>query len=1496
MKKFFYISILLCSIFAELNASSISSTITTGNWSSTASWVGGVIPGINDSVIIVNGANITLNANSVIYKITINTGGTLNLSDKTLTLQGNTNLGGNCGIWGTLNLNTGTIQQTGNFINYGTFNCGTGTVIFNGTDGQGIEGNTVSTFYNLRSMNTNAAVGKGLSAHPVNTIIKGNFIADGTFNRNSQGNPNSTVTFDGNTQLSGAYSFYLNHVVINAGATVNAGSKTIYLYGNWTSNGTFICGTGTISVKYDTYSSCQPISQTIYQAFPDLNPFWNIDVSKTSGSASPITGVDNTLGNLYVSNNFTVSNGTWNANGVKRLYVKGNFVVNPVATYTASTGRVLMTGTNATTPQTLSCNSSLYKVTIDNSGAGVKLATNINITFELQLTNGILYTRNSTLNYELYVSNNDPISIPVGYSASSYIAGNLKRAIVAPNNYTYPVGVSNSILHKYRPLVLNLTAAGGASTISVNQDSTQNSGTYYSSYWTKILPDAGNPTGTVNFSYNLSSDFQSGMTECSISALRGTQPPATNWNYVLNTTIPAAGANNGHLTSTLPASFSPYAFMLGEPEPVAINPTICDGNTATLNITSPTGYGTFNWYSTQTGGSAILTNNTTFTTPVLFDTTTYYITHNNSICEGHRYPVIINVNNIPTSSFTAQNPICNGTAANITYNGTATAAGTYSWNFGGATANPGTGQGPQLLTGTAGQTYNVSLQVTQNGCTSTVSNGTVTIPTALTIGLTNTNATCGNNNGSATVNPTGGWGNYSYIWSNSQTNTTATNLTSGTYNVTVTDQNGCSKTGSTTVSDLGAPVLNSNIINNISCNNGHDGKAQVTATGTGVLTYTWSNGVTGNGNGSVSSQIDTLSAGNYQITISDQNSCQSVTNINITQPSAITASFTINNAICYGQNNGTINTTVSGGTVAGNYTYSWLQGSSQQNLINMAAGTYYVTIKDDNNCSLSQQVTITQPDSISISISETNISCFGENDGILSATVIGGTQPYTYVWSNSDTDAIAENLTGGNYFLIVTDNNGCNNIKYDTLLQPTHVDVLISSLPVTCYGYTDGMVGINVTGGTSPYTFLWDNNATTEDLNAVASGSYWVTITDDNGCTAVASESVIEPNPLITSLSIVSVHCFNGTNGSVSANVQGGVTPYNYSWSNGISAANNLNISSGIYSLTITDFNSCSDTLIAIVDQPQAIAITGTTSNVKCKNNSNGSIDLQVTGGIQPYNYTWNNSAISQDIYGLAPGIYIVTINDGNNCTSSQSYQISEPDSLDISTINIGTLCTNDSIGSITTTVTGGTPAYTYYWSNGANTSSLTSLTHGIYILTVSDANLCTLTKTINLEGSPPVSVNIVTTLNNVLAEVNGGSSPYTYSWNNGNTNSTFTISQSGSYIVTITDNFGCTATADSDIIIEFEIPTVFTPNNDLVNDTWEIKGIETYSDVTIEIFNRWGDILFKFNGAGLEYKNRSTQWDGQFKGKDLPMGAYLFIVNLHNNEKAITGAVSIVR
>ena len=1489
MKKLSILLVLIV-IYLNLYNATITSNAVTGNWNSASTWVGGVIPGINDEVIIVNGANITLNVNATVYKLKINSGGTLNIGNYTLSLNGNGTLGGDLEIYGTLNLNTGTLQLTGDFILYGTFNYGTGTVNFNGNDAQRMLGN-VPTFYHLRSTNTNNALGKGVSLHQTNTIIKGNFIADGVFARNSANFPDATVTFDGVDSLKGAYSFYLNHVVINSGATLYGGLKTIYLYGNWIGNGSFVCNYSTVVVKYDTYSSCQPNNQTIYVGNPSSNPFWNLICDKSTGKVSPIEGPNNSLGHIYVLNNFSVNAGTWDVNGTRQLYVGKDFTCSGSGTFIASQGRVIMNGSNTSTPQILSPgNSSLYKLTINNSGAGVRLGSNVTVTYELNLTNGIVYTRNGNYNYVMYLANSSPSSL-TAYSSNSYIAGSFKRDITT-NNYVFPVGVSNSILKKYRPMTFNFTNTSGTSWILVNQDSIDNSNTYYASYWTKIQPDASNPSGTVTFSYNLTEDFVSGMNECIISAMRGTIPPNISWNYVLTTTNPAS---SGTITVQLPSTYSPYAYILGEPVPTISPVTICDGNTANVSIASPTGYGNFYWYTQPSGGTYFHSGNT-YTTPVLYDTTTYYIAYYNPQCIGNRYPNTVNVNDIPSSSFSVQNPVCYGNTGTVTYTGTPIAGSTYTWNFGGASANPGTGIGPHTITGNPGNTYNITLQVSANGCTSNVETHSIYFPTTLSVNITKNDATCGQNNGSATASPSGGLSPYTLLWNNGQTTQSISNLAAGTYTLTVTDALGCTTVNSVSISNIGAPVINTQVINNVSCFGGHNGKATVTATGSGFLTYQWSNGVSGSGNNSITSTIDTLSAGTYFITVTDQNNCVSVTSIQITQPSQLIANYNSTNISCPGLTNGTITMQPSGGTPP--YNYNWAHGSSQSSLTMLSEGTYTVTVTDANGCTAIQTINIVAPDSITINFTIHNVSCFGQNDGSISANVSGGTPPYTYLWNNGSQSANLSNLTAGLYTINVTDANGCSYAFSDSIHQPMPIEVSISSTPVTCAGFNNGTINISVSGGTQPYVYSWNNGANSPALDSLPAGNYVVTITDNNGCTAVAMQNITEPTPLIVTLSSNSVTCHGMNNGSVIANIQGGVTPYQIQWNNGSTSNFLENLPGGIYTITVIDANGCIKSQSVEVNEPEAISVTYNIQHVTCYGLQNGSISINVTGGVLPYNYNWSNSAHSQNLYNLGPGTYSLTITDDNSCTYTQTYVVNQPQPITLSKTFSNYLCYGDSSGYINIQVDGGTPSYSYIWNNGIQSNTLNQLTGGTYIVTITDANLCTKVDTTVIVSSNLQSANINYDPSTHLAtvQITGGILPYTYLWNNQSNDSALYISQSGHYSVTITDAVGCTVTTNSDIQADFIIPSLFTPNGDGVNDYFEIVGIEMYKNVTIEIFNRWNQLLFKFEGNGLEYKSQDKQWDGKYKGKDLPMGTYLYIINLHNEKEPFVGTVSIKR
>lgn len=1490
--KYFLNTLFIIAFYSSLYSANISSNAVTGNWSSPASWAGGVVPGSGDSVIIVNGAQITLNTNAIVYKMTINTGGIFNLSADTLTLAGNGVLGGNLTIYGTLNGNTGALYLTGNFYCTGTYNSGTCTFNFNGNDAQSIGGSTVPSFHHLISSNTNNNNGKGVALHPVNTIITGNFIANGVFARNSQSYPTATVTFNGTTQMSGLFSFYLNHITVNAGASLNAGNKTVNLYGNFSCSGTFICGTSTFNILYDTYSSSQPNGQTLAVENPSANPFFNLYVNKTSGTVKPASIGTNTLGHLYVTNNFAVNSGTWDVDGTRQLWVGGNFTVNTTATFTASQGRLIMNGSAAVNQMLNTGGSQLYKLTINNTGAGVRLSTNVTVNNELVLTSGILFTRNGALNNEVYLTNSDPsLSLPAGYSATSYIKGNLRRAVTAAS-YIFPVGVSNSNNSYYRPITLNISALNGCSNVIICEDSISSTGTYYASWWAKILPAGGNPSGTISFTYNLTSDFVTGMNECGIMASRGTVSPSVSWNFVLSSTGTASG---GSLTANMPVDFSPYAFMLGEPMPIVSGSTICSGNTTTLTITNPGGYGSFNWYSAQTGGTTLSTGSTTYTTPVLTGTTTYWAAYNGTPCEAHRWPVTVTVNPIPTSLFTVSPATCYNSPVTVTYTGSASAAATYSWNFGGGTASPGSGVGPHSVTYAAPGTYPVTLTVTENACVSSITSVNAQIPTQMQASATVNNSTCGGANGSVSLNVTGGWGNYSYVWSNSQTTPSIANLTAGNYLVTITDNGGCTFTGSYSVSNQGAPAVTAAVIHNATCYGISDGHVTFSATGTGPMTYLWSNGVNGNGD-PINITTDTLQAGTYNYTVTDANTCITTGSFAITQPDQMVISSNLTQPICFGQNNGTISLTTSGGT--GTYSYNWAHGSSQPSQVNMAAGSYSVTVTDQNLCTASEVITLSEPDSIVIAIVTSPISCFGEIDGVISATVSGGTSPFTYLWTGGYTSATITSAGNGTYNLSVLDDNNCAASASVTLTQPNPLDVVVNPYNTPCYGTPGGMVMLNVTGGTSPYVFAWDNGDTTQDITGLYAGIYWVTVTDDHGCTSVGSTGIQQPDSVMVTITTSSLLCHGDQNGSVQTFVSGGVSPYFYLWNNAATTPSLQNLSGGTYSVTITDTNGCSSVYNSYVSEPAQITANPVSQPASCYGLMDGEISAGAAGGSPGYEILWSNGDNGNTSTSLPAGVYSFTVTDQNNCSESFTAGVSQPDSLYASSDFSSAICWGDSTGYITLTPYGGTSPYTWTWNTGSTQPTLTSLAPGTYHCILTDAHDCSTTQSVVLGSSAPIVVTLTPDYNaaSLLAATSGGTPPYSYAWEDGSADSIITGIQSGFYSVTITDANGCTSETALTIFYSLEIPTAITPNDDGKNDTWEIKGIGAYDEVSIEIFNRWGDCIFKYFGTGLGYTDKSKQWDGLHNGSNMPAGVYLYIVKIGGFNETFQGTVTMIR
>ncbi|RYJ42994.1 Adhesin AidA-related protein [Flavobacterium beibuense] len=659
----------------------------------------------------------------------------------------------------------------------------------------------------------------------------------------------------------------------------------------------------------------------------------------------------------------------------------------------------------------------------------------------------------------------------------------------------------------------------------------------------------------------------------------------------------------------------------------------------------------------------------------------------------------------------------------------------------------------------------------------------------------------GGSNGTIDLTVTGGTTPYTFAWSNTAITEDMTGLSAGTYDVTVTDDNGCTATASVTVNE--PTVLSASISSqtNVACNGGATGSATVTVTGgTGTYTYSWA---PAGGNAATASG---LAAGTYTVTVTDGNLCTTNTSVTITEPTtALSASTVATNVSCNGVSNGTIDLTVTGGTAP--YAFVWSNSATTEDMTGLAAGTYDVTVTDANGCTTTASVTITQPTALSASISsQTNVACNGGTNGSATVTVTGGTAPYTYSWAPTGGNAAtASGLAAGTYTVTVTDGNLCNTTKSVTITQPTVLSAYISSQTnIACNGGTTGSATVTVTGGTAPYTYLWSNSASTATTTGLTAGTYTVLITDANLCTTNSSVTITQPTTALSASAIATnVSCNGSSNGTIDLTVTGGTAPYAFVWSNTAITEDMTGLSAGTYNVTVTDANGCTTTASATVTEPNALIASSVTTAVSCNGGSNGTIDLTVTGGTAPYTFVWSNTATTEDMTGLSAGTYDVTVTDANGCTATASVTINEPTVLSASGVATNVSCNGGSNGTIDLTVTGGTAPYGFVWSNTATTEDMTGLSAGTYDVTVTDAKGCTTTASVTVNEPTALSASISSQTNilcngaatgSATVTANGGTASYEYLWSNGATTATVAGLEAGTYNVTVTDANGCTA------------------------------------------------------------------------------------------------------
>ena len=1038
----------------------------------------------------------------------------------------------------------------------------------------------------------------------------------------------------------------------------------------------------------------------------------------------------------------------------------------------------------------------------------------------------------------------------------------------APYSYSWSNGatsqnISNIAAGNY---TVTVTDSKGCTSTQSSIAVTQPSASLTSSANTVAVDCFGNATGSINvtvnggtspysYSWNTGatsqnlSNITSGVYSVTITDANGctssqnsisvAQPSAALTTSATGTNVNCFGNATGAVSLTVNGGTGPYAYtwsngattqnisniVAGNYSVTVTDANGCTSSQNAISITQPSAAlnssvastQNINCYGNGTGSINIAVSGGT--SPYSFNWSNGATTQNLANLTSGTYSVTITdakgctstTNNItltqPSATISAniqsmQNVSCNGGgngALNLTVTG-GTAPYTYLWSNGATTQN---------INGLSSGIYNVTI-TDSKGC-ELQATGTVSQPAnALSASISSSqNVLCfGGNNAHINLSVSGGTSPYSFNWSNGATTQNISNITAGNYTVTVTDDNGCIYTINKNISQpSGALTASTSSSTEVSCYGLNNGSINVGVTGgTSPFTFVWSTGAT-------TQNLTGLIAGSYTVTVTDANGCTTTLNKTINQPSAaLAASLESSEEVsCNGGSNGQININVNGGTSP--YSYNWSNGATTQNIQNLTSGTYTVTVTDANNCTTTLTKVIGQPaQALNASIAATqHVNCFGGNNASISITVGGGTTPYSYNWSNGATSQNISGLAAGSYSVTITDNNGCTTNAIQTITQPAQAlsASVTASQNISCYNVPNGSMSVTASGGTSAYTYLWNNGATTATISGLAAGSYTVTITDANGCTTTADKTITQPSAQLdaTISASTNVSCYGLSNGSVSINVNGGTAPYTYAWSNGATSQNITGLSSGAYTVTVTDNNGCTTSETTTVSQPaQALnASVSSSQNVNCFGGNNAAIQLSVSGGTTPYSYNWSNGATTQNISGITSGTYTVTVTDVNNCSTTLTKAITQPSAAMAASVSTSqnVSCYGQNNGNINLAVSGGTAPYSYSWSNGATTQNINDLTAGSYSVTVTDANGCT-AQVMAITISQPAAA-LATSINTtdvlcfglstgaISTTVSGGTAPYTYIWNTGATTSGLSNVNSGTYSVTVTDAQGCT-------------------------------------------------------------------------------------------------------
>ena len=561
------------------------------------------------------------------------------------------------------------------------------------------------------------------------------------------------------------------------------------------------------------------------------------------------------------------------------------------------------------------------------------------------------------------------------------------------------------------------------------------------------------------------------------------------------------------------------------------------------------------------------------------------------------------------------------------------------------------------------------------------------------------------------------------------------------------------------------------------------------------FSWTATGGTLGNPNAQ-STSYTMMIPGTYTITVNTTNAqgCMASASTTVTVYQAPNVTGNASNTAC-GEDDGSINITVSSG--AAPFTYAWSNGAVTQDISNLVAGMYCVTVTDTNGCQESECFIVQSSSNINVNLNVVDISCNAL--GSITAQVSGGLAPFTYAWNTGQTTATISDLVAGQYCVMVTDANGCQNMQCTTLTAVETTVVSGTIINPTCDS-NNGSITTTINPNIN-VTYSWSTGQNTPNLTNLVAGNYTVTVTSIDGCTSVETFTLISEGELLLSLTPTNPSCEGLDNGIVTSGVTfTGSGSLIYTWSTGATTPDIENLPSGDYCLTVTSTDGCEAQSCVTLTAPQAVVANAFISSATC-GLSDGKIKLiSVSGGTPPYKFNWSNGATTQDIDNLPTGEYCVVICDANGCTFEDCFTVQGGVNFNSSIQATDVSCHGANDGSAFASTDGGTAPFTYLWNTGATTNSINNLPPGEYCVTITDVFGCNSSSCATVVQ--PAPLNISTSSTNTTCGLNNGSASVSFNftassvtWTGQGINASSNVINNlapGTYTVVVISQSGC--------------------------------------------------------------------------------------------------------